>query len=111
MSATVETLEAMERPPVSMGSRLEGELLEVSMGPQHPSTHGVLRVVLKLDGETVIDLDCDIGYLHRGMEKIAEAGGMCSLEIVEINTALDVNNKTAELGVELLLSALGKTIL
>ena len=48
---------------------------------------------------------------HLAMEKIAEAGGMCSLEIVEINTALDVNNKTAELGVELILSALGKTIL
>lgn len=48
---------------------------------------------------------------HLGMEKIAEAGGMRVLEIVEINTALDVNNKTAELGVELLLSALGKTIL
>ena len=48
---------------------------------------------------------------HLGMEKIAETGGMRSLEIVEINTALDVNNKTAELGVELILSALGKTIL
>ena len=48
---------------------------------------------------------------HLGMEKIAEAGGMRMLEIVEINTALDVNNKTAELGVELILSALGKTIL
>lgn len=48
---------------------------------------------------------------HLGMEKIAEAGGMISLEVVEINTALDVNNKTAELGVELILSALGKTIL
>jgi len=48
---------------------------------------------------------------HLGMEKIAEAGGMRYLEIVEINTALDVNNKTAELGVELILSALGKTIL
>jgi arginase len=48
---------------------------------------------------------------HLGMEKIAEHGGMRSLEMVEINTALDVNNKTAELGVELILSALGKTIL
>ena len=48
---------------------------------------------------------------HLGMEKIAEAGGMRSLEIVEINTALDVNNRTAELGVELILSGLGKTIL
>ncbi|HEY7786550.1 MAG TPA: arginase [Pyrinomonadaceae bacterium] len=48
---------------------------------------------------------------HLGMEKIAEAGGMLTLEVVEINTALDINNKTAELGVELILSALGKTIL
>src|SRR5678816_38161 len=48
---------------------------------------------------------------HLGMEKIAEHGGMRSLEVVEINTALDINNKTAELGVELILSAFGKTIL
>jgi arginase len=48
---------------------------------------------------------------HLAMEKIAEAGGMISLEVVEINTALDMNNRTAELGVELILSALGKTIL
>ncbi|HWT03462.1 MAG TPA: arginase [Pyrinomonadaceae bacterium] len=48
---------------------------------------------------------------HLAMEKIAEAGGMRTLEIVEINTALDSNNRTAELGVELILSALGKTIL
>lgn len=48
---------------------------------------------------------------HLAMEKIAEAGGMISLEVVEINTTLDVNNRTAELGVELVLSALGKTIL
>jgi arginase len=48
---------------------------------------------------------------HLAMEKIAEAGGMLSLEVVEINTALDVNNRTAELGVELILSALGKRIL
>jgi arginase len=48
---------------------------------------------------------------HLAMEKIAEAGGMISIEVVEINTTLDVNNRTAELGVELILSALGKTIL
>ncbi|MDQ2975866.1 MAG: arginase [Acidobacteriota bacterium] len=48
---------------------------------------------------------------HLAMEKIGDAGGMRSLEVVEINTALDVNNKTAELGVELILSGLGKTIL
>jgi arginase len=48
---------------------------------------------------------------HLAMEKIAEAGGALALEVVEINTALDINNRTAELGVELILSALGKTIL
>lgn len=48
---------------------------------------------------------------HLAMEKIAEDGRMRSLEVVEINTALDVNNRTAQLGVELVLSALGKTIL
>src|SRR5437762_2999531 len=48
---------------------------------------------------------------HLAMEKIADDGGLRSLEVVEINTALDVNNRTAELGVELILSALGKTIL
>jgi arginase len=48
---------------------------------------------------------------HLAMEKIAEAGGAVSLEVVEINTALDINNRTAELGVELILSGLGKTIL
>ncbi len=44
----------------------------LNMGPQHPSTHGVLRVKLKLDGERVIGSECIIGYLHRGVEKIAE---------------------------------------
>lgn len=51
---------------------LGAEELVVSMGPQHPSTHGVLQVILKLDGERVRDLECVIGYLHRGVEKIAE---------------------------------------
>jgi NADH-quinone oxidoreductase subunit D len=47
--------------------------ITVSMGPQHPSTHGVLQVKLKLDGERVIDAECVIGYLHRGVEKLGEA--------------------------------------
>ena len=44
----------------------------LNMGPQHPSTHGVLRVILKLDGEKVLGTECVIGYLHRGVEKIGE---------------------------------------
>ena len=44
----------------------------INMGPQHPSTHGVLRVKLRLDGEKVTASECIIGYLHRGVEKIAE---------------------------------------
>ena len=51
---------------------LDSTELVLNMGPQHPSTHGVLRVILKLDGEKVIGTECVIGYLHRGVEKIAE---------------------------------------
>jgi NADH-quinone oxidoreductase subunit D len=47
--------------------------LTVSMGPQHPSTHGVLQVKLTLDGERVMDAQCVIGYLHRGVEKLGES--------------------------------------
>lgn len=72
MSAAVETIEAMERPPVTMASRLEGELLEVSMGPQHPSTHGVFRMNVALEGEVVRKLKPVFGYLHRNHEKIGE---------------------------------------
>ncbi len=46
--------------------------LVINMGPQHPSTHGVLRLVLRLDGEKVVDADVVIGYLHRGIEKLCE---------------------------------------
>ncbi len=47
-------------------------LMTINMGPQHPSTHGVLRVVLDLDGETVVDARPEIGYLHTGIEKTIE---------------------------------------
>ncbi len=46
--------------------------LEINMGPQHPATHGVLRLLLKLDGETIVGMKPVIGYLHRGVEKLAE---------------------------------------
>ena len=49
------------------------ELYCLNMGPQHPSTHGVLRVMLELDGETVVKATPILGYLHRGIEKLAEA--------------------------------------
>src|SRR5688572_25571466 len=48
------------------------EVMTVNMGPQHPSTHGVLRLVLELDGETVVSASPTIGYLHTGIEKTAE---------------------------------------
>jgi NADH-quinone oxidoreductase subunit D len=52
---------------------LTGETMLLNMGPQHPSTHGVLRLLLELDGETVINVIPDIGYLHTGVEKNMES--------------------------------------
>src|SRR5687768_8108558 len=49
-----------------------GEKLIINMGPSHPATHGVLRLVLELDGEVITKATPDVGYLHRGDEKIAE---------------------------------------
>ena len=59
-------------PPSPTGFQYEGELLEISFGPQHPSTHGVFRMNLALEGETVVKLKPVIGYLHRNHEKLAE---------------------------------------
>lgn len=57
---------------LSKGADSEGELLEISMGPHHPSTHGVFRMDVVLDGEKVVKLKPVFGYLHRNHEKIAE---------------------------------------
>jgi len=51
---------------------LHGQRMVLNMGPSHPATHGVLRIILELDGEIITRAVPDVGYLHRGDEKIAE---------------------------------------
>jgi NADH-quinone oxidoreductase subunit D len=59
--------------PMSVLEPAQDRTMILNMGPQHPSTHGVLRVILEIDGETVIRIMPDIGYLHTGIEKTCEA--------------------------------------
>src|ERR1043165_1750660 len=69
-----QIIEALLRKKTSVdyeADSLEHEMI-LNMGPQHPATHGVLRVVLRLDGEMIITSECELGYLHRGYEKLAE---------------------------------------
>src|SRR5215813_4413026 len=74
MNATLlERTLTLPGPDGTVGEQdLRGDLLEVSMGPQHPSTHGVFRMDVVLDGERVVKLKPVFGYLHRNHEKIAE---------------------------------------
>ena len=67
-------------------SRRREELL-LNMGPQHPSTHGVLRIVLELDGERIVKATPDLGYLHRGVEKLCE--GLAYMQIIPHTDRLD----------------------
>ena len=77
---------------------LENDIV-LNMGPQHPATHGVLRVVLRLDGENIIKCVPELGYLHRGYEKLAEnvtyhefiphSGGFCALVEIKDITKFD----------------------
>src|ERR1700720_3510066 len=73
---TIETPDTLARTAKSVetinDSELLGEKLVINMGPSHPATHGVLRIILELDGEIITKAIPDIGYLHRGDEKIAE---------------------------------------
>ena len=94
-----------------------GEKMILNMGPSHPATHGVLRIVLELDGENITKATPEIGYLHRGSEKIAEA--MHYNQFVPYTDRLDylaplANNVAYALAVEKLmgweLPARGKTI-
>ncbi|HLU26508.1 MAG TPA: NADH dehydrogenase (quinone) subunit D [Longimicrobiales bacterium] len=61
--------------PVGVEPELEGETMLINIGPQHPATHGVLRLVLELDGETVVRCIPHIGYLHSSFEKLGEYRG------------------------------------
>lgn len=93
-------------PLMPDGSEPPVPLMTLNMGPQHPSTHGVLRLKLLLDGEIVVDVEPVLGYLHRGSEKIAE--GMHWVKFIPLTDRMDyisamANNHGYVLAVEKLL--------
>ncbi|HKS36568.1 MAG TPA: NADH dehydrogenase (quinone) subunit D [Verrucomicrobiae bacterium] len=93
------------RPAEDIGD-IQGEKMVLNMGPSHPSTHGVLRIVLELDGEIITRASPDIGYLHRGDEKIAE--NMTYTQFIPYTDRLDylaplANNVAYALAVEKLM--------
>jgi len=92
--------------PTAIAEPGQYRTLVLNMGPQHPSTHGVLRLVLEIDGETVIGLKPEIGYLHTGIEKTCEA--KFYQQVVPLTDRIDylcpmTNNLTYCLAVEKLL--------
>jgi NADH-quinone oxidoreductase subunit D len=100
LTRTAKSLETINE------SELLGEKLTINMGPSHPATHGVLRIVLELDGEIITKATPDVGYLHRGDEKIAE--NMQYNQFVPYTDRLDylaplANNVAYALAVEKLL--------
>src|SRR5215510_11191503 len=70
-----ETIPHVPSPQEIIQAVLEGhkETMVLNMGPHHPSTHGVLRLVVELDGETVVNVAPDVGFLHTGIEKSMES--------------------------------------
>jgi NADH-quinone oxidoreductase subunit D len=76
----------MKDTNITIEDAIENEMI-LNMGPQHPATHGVLRLVLRLDGETVMNCIPEVGYLHRGYEKMAE--NMTYLEFIPHTDRLD----------------------
>jgi NADH-quinone oxidoreductase subunit D len=68
----VTSKELMHRSEVAVSVELETPEMTLNIGPQHPSTHGVLRLIAKVDGERITEVEPVIGYMHRGYEKLAE---------------------------------------
>ena len=68
-----DVIQDSERKAHESGDPVADQTMIINMGPQHPSTHGVLRLVLEVDGESVVACAPDIGYLHTGIEKTCEA--------------------------------------
>ncbi len=101
----IEALLSKDTSVIMDEDSLDHEMI-LNMGPQHPATHGVLRVVLRLDGEMVISAECELGYLHRGYEKLAE--NMSYHEYIPHTDRLDyispiANNVAYTMGVEKLM--------
>src|SRR6201992_1517032 len=71
-AAVKSTITPAAPTPAAELTEMEGEKMVLNMGPSHPATHGVLRLVLELDGEIITQAVPDVGFLHRGDEKIAE---------------------------------------
>ncbi|MFH1001012.1 MAG: NADH-quinone oxidoreductase subunit D [Bacteroidota bacterium] len=71
----------------TQASLIEEQEFSINMGPQHPSTHGVLRMVLKLKGETVLEVKPQLGYIHRGIEKMSEK--LTYPQIIHLTDRLD----------------------
>jgi len=59
-------------PALARAPHEPGDVMEIQMGPSHPASHGTIKFNLRLDGETIVDVDVEIGYLHRGFEKMCE---------------------------------------
>ena len=76
--------------------RGDDEILEIQMGPSHPASHGTIKFNLRLDGETIVDVDVEIGYLHRGFEKMCEQGtwNHCMLQLYRIRDTINADEVT-----------------